>query len=162
MATRSIIAKRTAEGWEGRYHHWDGYPTGLGAGLIDHVHRYGAPFVVQKLVDEEPVGWSTVIERDLEKSPTWEETEVGPDERPAPLSYFTRGEEPRPPFTHDSTMVTDAEYLYVIDVWEDKMTVCKRPYGDDRWHKIGEVGLSLDWDQSWSTLLKLDMVEVGS
>src|SRR5438105_1543718 len=31
MSTRSIIARATGEGtFKGVYHHWDGYPTGLG------------------------------------------------------------------------------------------------------------------------------------
>jgi hypothetical protein len=158
MATRSIIAKRTEHGWEGRYHHWDGYPTGLGAGLIEHVHKYGAEFVIQKLIDEEPVGWSTVIERDLTKPPVWEGT--GDPNGEAPLSYFARGEQPTPPMRHDDEQVSDAEYCYVIDRWLDRMFVLKRPYGDDRWHPIGDVGLSLEWNETWKALQVLDTVEV--
>ena len=30
MSTRSIIAKKTDEGFIGTYHHWDGYPSGVG------------------------------------------------------------------------------------------------------------------------------------
>ena len=30
MSTRSLIARKTEDGFEGTYHHWDGYPTGLG------------------------------------------------------------------------------------------------------------------------------------
>ena len=30
MSTKSIIAKKTDEGFIGTYHHWDGYPSGVG------------------------------------------------------------------------------------------------------------------------------------
>ena len=30
MSTRSIIARKTDEGFIGTYHHWDGYPSGVG------------------------------------------------------------------------------------------------------------------------------------
>lgn len=31
MSTRSAIARPAGDGWEGRYHHFDGYPSGVGA-----------------------------------------------------------------------------------------------------------------------------------
>jgi len=35
MATRGVIARKTEDGFEGRYHHFDSYPTGLGETLFD-------------------------------------------------------------------------------------------------------------------------------
>jgi hypothetical protein len=63
MGTRSIIARAKGDGWEGRYHHWDGYPSGLGAGLYDHYHRsFGRNLkrMLEVLIDEHPSGWSTI------------------------------------------------------------------------------------------------------
>jgi hypothetical protein len=46
MSTRAVIARQTDPDdpgcWEGRYHHWDGYPSGLGRALW---HAYHSIFI---------------------------------------------------------------------------------------------------------------------
>ena len=41
MSTRSIIAIQNKTGFKGGYHHWDGYPTGLGEYLFDTFQEDG-------------------------------------------------------------------------------------------------------------------------
>lgn len=41
MSTRSIIAIQNKKGFKGGYHHWDGYPTGLGEYLFDTFQEDG-------------------------------------------------------------------------------------------------------------------------
>jgi len=74
MATRAIIARQRGDGWEGRYHHWDGYPPGLGAALYDlyngHFQRdIGRMLAV--LIDDHPAGWSSIIDADWSQPPAW-------------------------------------------------------------------------------------------
>lgn len=63
MSTRSSIALPEPGGWRGVFHHWDGYPTGLGATLLDlYDSRYDGEFdaMARELVLDSPAGWSTI------------------------------------------------------------------------------------------------------
>lgn len=68
MSTRSCIARSDDLGFSGRYHHSDGYPTGLGAFLHG---AYRAQFngdlaLMQKiLLDDHPAGWSSILGTNL-------------------------------------------------------------------------------------------------
>jgi hypothetical protein len=72
MSTRSVIARATPTGFKGRYHHWDGYPEGLGATLFQ-IHREvfsgdtGA--MLKTLLDKHPAGWSTINGADWSLKP---------------------------------------------------------------------------------------------
>ena len=60
MGTRSIVAVPTGEtSWKGRYVHWDGYPSGVGASLVELIARDGVEATVKTLT-EDHWGWSIV------------------------------------------------------------------------------------------------------
>lgn len=63
MSTRSVIARKTQTGFTGVYHHWDGYPSGLGATLFElfngQFHR-DLEALLKYLIDDHPAGWSTI------------------------------------------------------------------------------------------------------
>jgi hypothetical protein len=60
MGTRSVIAIPDAElGWQGRYCHWDGYPTGVGETLRQLVNRETYAIAVENLVHRH-YGWSNL------------------------------------------------------------------------------------------------------
>jgi hypothetical protein len=64
MSTNGIIARPKGDGWEGRYHHWDSYPSGLGKALWSAYHERFARnlhFMTKVLIDQHPAGWSTII-----------------------------------------------------------------------------------------------------
>ncbi|MEV6820964.1 hypothetical protein AB0M72_19640 [Nocardiopsis dassonvillei] len=66
MSTRGAIAlpNTTGKGWWGRYHHFDSYPTGLGAELFRLYHDTfdrDHEAMAQVLVKDHPAGWSTLI-----------------------------------------------------------------------------------------------------
>lgn len=69
MSTRAVIArwKPGTMSWEGRYHHLDGYPSGLGATLHE-IHRtvFGGNVdaMTDLLIVEHPGGWSTINNAD--------------------------------------------------------------------------------------------------
>lgn len=68
MGTRGVIARITPNGFRGRYHHWDSYPSGLGESLwkLYHGHFKGDLRAMLKvLIDEHPAGWSTICGKDF-------------------------------------------------------------------------------------------------
>lgn len=75
MSTRAAIARLTGVSpihFAGRYHHWDGYPSGLGATLwqLYHGHFQGeiAP-MLKVLLDDHPAGWSSLHASDFAQEP---------------------------------------------------------------------------------------------
>ena len=61
MGTRSVVARPTDDGFKGRYIHWDGYPTGVGASLLAIVQRDGVDKALETLTDLN-YGWSNLDE----------------------------------------------------------------------------------------------------
>ena len=75
MSTRAAIARLTCVSpvkWAGRYHHWDGYPSGLGATLWKlyhgHFKRDLGP-MLKVLLDDHPAGWSSLNAADFDQEP---------------------------------------------------------------------------------------------
>ena len=72
MSTRSCIARKTGvDGFSGVYHHWDGYPEGLGATLFKLYRGHFArdlPAMLTYLIDDHPAGWSTINGRNFTPS----------------------------------------------------------------------------------------------
>jgi hypothetical protein len=62
MGTRSVVAVPLDGGFQGRYVHWDGYPSGVGVVLADLVQRDGVETVRRVLTDEH-YGWSNLDPR---------------------------------------------------------------------------------------------------
>jgi len=64
MSTRSVIARKTGEGrFRGVYHHWDGYPSGVGQTLFNMYHERflgDVQSMLLFLIDRHPAGWSTI------------------------------------------------------------------------------------------------------
>ena len=75
MSTRSVIARPTAAGFQGRYIHWDGYPSGVGQQIYGLFQgHFGMDFgrLQQVLLDEHPAGWSS-LSGDWMKAPGFAE-----------------------------------------------------------------------------------------
>lgn len=61
MATSAVIARRAGDGWAGVYHHWDGYPSGLGRTLwllLWEEFRGDVEGLLRFVIDDHPGGWS--------------------------------------------------------------------------------------------------------
>ena len=75
MSTRAAIARLTSVSpvkWAGRYHHWDGYPSGLGATLWELYHsHFGHDLdpMLKVLLDDHPAGWSSLNASDFTRKP---------------------------------------------------------------------------------------------
>ena len=65
MSTRSVIGRETpGGGFSGRYHHWDGCPSGLGQALyrlFPSFYDSDLEAMSKALIDGHPGGWSTLI-----------------------------------------------------------------------------------------------------
>ena len=84
MGTRGAIVRFTngeITEFEGRYHHWDSYPTGLGATLWGLYHgHFGKDLrrMLEVLIDEHPAGWSTINGGDFSMEPGYQAPMKGP------------------------------------------------------------------------------------
>jgi hypothetical protein len=80
MSTRAVIARWTSvstQEWAGRYHHWDGYPSGLGATLYRLVKNQtlgDLTSTLRVLLDDHPAGWSTINGCDWRKPSGYDES----------------------------------------------------------------------------------------
>ena len=118
MATRGIIARRTADGWEGRYHHWDSYPAGLGKALYDRYQQLKSiKAMTKQLIDDHPAGWSTIVCCDWSHEPGFIENSrdwLGTTAKDRPQCYCHGDRhEPEQLMTSDDTD-TWCEYCYVL------------------------------------------------
>lgn len=178
MSTRSIIARATGEAtFQGVYHHWDGYPTGLGKYLTEILVGPFAgdlPRMLRTLIDEHPAGWSTIVHKDFTLTPgyTWEKVKhpscegkgdaeycvamevyrAMPDvRRPQCYCHGERSEEAQPFTERDDT---DAEWAYVFEEEERVLHVCyraKRPEsGECYWNDAGRVELDNASETNWT------------
>lgn len=68
MSTRGCIAYKTKSGWTGVYHHWDSYPTWLGAKIFDVIKskfrlnsnlKSTLKNFIAQYINEHPAGWSS-------------------------------------------------------------------------------------------------------
>lgn len=73
MSTRSVIAFGTsATDWKGRYHHSDGYPSGVGATLFARYNDFFARDLAameKYLITDHPGGWSNINDRNFAAAP---------------------------------------------------------------------------------------------
>lgn len=69
MSTRGVIARKDGDGFTGRYHHWDSYPSGLGRTLYQWAHQMPRDRMLHLLLDEHPAGWSTIVGTDPSLTP---------------------------------------------------------------------------------------------
>lgn len=172
MGTRGIIARPTpGDGFEGRYHHWDSYPTGLGATLYRLANEHFANDyreMVTTLIDDHPAGWSTINACNFDLEPGFGDAQVAEIltptgerdwhamdtarrriQQPRCYCHGERSEEASPLVTHDG-QDGGAEYAYVIDPDSGNMAVLEKFYADSS-HATGWFGVS-QGDAHWTIL----------
>lgn len=178
MSTRSAIL-RTLPDQEGppfgRYHHSDGYPSGVGKALFHLLRGHfkgdiGA--MLKTLIDDHTGGWSNIVDADFTLKPGWDNKRFDikrkPDgsydwdkhrasaayRRPACYCHGARHNGP-----HDLTLETAAgsgcEYAYVISPETRTMYVLSS-YREDGTKMIGFFGMG-DADADWRLLATVDL-----
>lgn len=144
MGTRSVVARPMGDGFEGRYVHWDGYPTGVGAALLRGSQQLGTAALRKLLVEDEKVGWSSLCNADFTLPPCWIDGAI--DDAPhGPTSYSARGETGDLLVTQDSED-SGTEWCYVIA--DECLSVFERAYPDGT-HMTGWFGVGSD-EAGWA------------
>ena len=152
MSTRSVIARPSGSGsFEGRYHHFDGYPSGLGRQLYRLYHgvfKHNLDRMCAVLLYEHPAGWSTII---AEWSSDATTRETGSRDRQPSTSPFDEGpscychgsrHQPGHLITERSADGAFCEYAYVLERNGHNRSVMRiLSAGDGRWPLLGIVDL---------------------
>jgi hypothetical protein len=137
MSTRSVIARKTKNGFSGAYHHWDGYPEGLGKTLfaLRNGHfNHDTEAMLKFLIDHCPAGWSTINDRDFNK-PVGQVGQGGPE--------ICSGD----PFvmTHDNASASGCEYAYVFDGDTMEIWSSFHPTGEKMIGAFGSGDPNAEW-----------------
>ena len=157
MSTRAVIARETDKGWEGRYHHFDGYPSGLGKALFDLYNGYfghDLAKMLKVLLDDHPAGWSDIVGRNFRKAPGFvEDTSKWKDEdRPLCYCHGDRHEEAQL-LTRENASACGVEYAYVFS--GAAITILSS-YCADGHKMIGMFGMG-DENATWREVAMLDL-----
>lgn len=154
MSTRSVIARKTARGFKGVYHHWDGYPTGLGATLFGAFNGYfkrDINAMLAYLIDAHPAGWSTINRADFTQPAGFHEKGFTSD---GPQCYCHGGRnEKGSSLTEATAQASGCEWAYVFD--GDKMLVLSS-YCPDGAKMIGMFGCG-DPNAKWYEVGNVDL-----
>lgn len=109
MGTRSVIARTIPDGgFKGVYHHWDGYPTGLGQHLWKLLHTDFKGDLAKMLVyviDQHSAGWSTLFSNSETGKP---ECFCHPNRK--------RSDEPQNNWFTNKNVECDIEWIYAFNV----------------------------------------------
>ncbi len=180
MSTRSCIARRTGEGtFQGVYHHWDGYPTGLGATLFRIYRRHFKKDLVAMLaflIEQHPAGWSTINNADFKLPAGYQEARYrkkrnGDDDYAKPIPHGPicychggRQEEASPVTQADDCGM---EWAYVFDIEKRLMHVLERVYTDNAVstaganlggkHMVGMFGCGTPGNQRWQEIAAIEL-----
>ena len=81
MSTRSRIAIQTKNGeYRSVYHHYDGYPEGVGVTLQQHVPSYQSAVQLVRGGDISYIDWNTGFTKYYAKRSSWDDPRGGKDE----------------------------------------------------------------------------------
>lgn len=160
MGTRGAIARLheiVSGTWQGRYHHWDSYPTGLGETLWTTLHGHfngDVEGMLKFLIDEHPAGWSTINHADFSQSAGYNE---GGFRTTGPQCYCHGGRREKSWFVDNFNAArSGCEWAYVFDVGNRIMYVLSS-YDRDGAKMVGMFG-SGDPKSKWHVVkaVKLD------
>jgi hypothetical protein len=176
MSTRGCIARVAGEGkFEGVYHHWDSYVTGLGATLYKlytgHFER-DLGKMLTFLIDKHGAGWSTINGADFNLEAGYDENaaryEAGADGKPdysKPIPHgprcFCHGTRHEEAQLIDQDTDAGMEWAYVFDEEKRVMHVLERVYTDDTKnagkHMTGMFGYGAEGHQRWADRASIEL-----
>ena len=158
MSTRAVIARKAGDGFKGVYHHWDGYPTALGATLFNLAQVTPLDELLETLIDKHPAGWSTINDKDFSKAPRY--VSIGAlvqGNQPQCYCHGDRQEEANT-LTESNASEVGCEYAYVFDLEKRVLYVLGSFSGSKK--MIGMFGMG-DENAIWKcmSVVKLDEPE---
>ena len=116
MSTRSVIARIDKDVFVGRYHHSDGYPSGVGKTLYTLYNGFfkrDATRMLEVLIDEHPAGWSNINGADFSKRIGYHERNHGTTDCPQCYCHGSRHEEAN--LINSTDIGWDIEWAYAIN-----------------------------------------------
>ncbi len=145
MGTRGCIARRTEDGFEGRYHHFDSYPEGLGYTLHEIRNGYfggDTAAMLRFLLDDHTAGWSSINGADFSEPPGYEE---GGFKTNGPHCYCHGGRrDDEMVIRSDPAKQLDGlEYLYLFGQDPTKMEIYDHGWGT-YWRENPRLTIDLD------------------
>lgn len=145
MSTHGVIAETHGSGWRGRYHHFDGYPEGLGKtlfGLYNKHFKKDLSAMLQVLIHDHPAGWSS-INNNWDLPLNYERPQGVYESMAAGPECFCHG--PHQEAGTDFYTAEDKgswEWGYVFDVEKRTMTIL---YGDELLTTVNLDGKEPNW-----------------
>ena len=124
MSTRAAIVRLTCVSpvrWAGRYHHWDGYPSGLGATLWELYHGHfkrDLDAMLKVLLDDHPAGWSSLHAADFDQKPGFAEPLDSTNQSANQPQCYCHGDRAEPAWevTHENAAGSGCEWAYAFVV----------------------------------------------
>jgi len=169
MSTRSCIARLTSNPgkkikFKGVYHHWDGYPQGLGSTLFQlrNGHFKGDTNAMLKvLIDQHPAGWSNINNADFSLVPGYMELNTKHDFKDEDYQKtphcFCHGErsEPGCKINQKNASNSGCEYVYAFTP-NGKTMVVLSSYCEDGKKMIGMFGCG-DPKAEWKVIGEVNL-----
>lgn len=152
MSTRSVIARGyPKDAFEGRYHHFDGYPSGVGRSLwkLYHGHfDHDIDQMLEVLIDQHPAGWQN-IDADWTYPIGYSNnfTSRGP-------ACYCHGDrhDPELAVTEDNAVAAGCDYAYVFTSGPGGLpTIRILVPSANGWRSIAEVALDAS-EPNWARL----------
>lgn len=144
MGTRGCIARLTDNGFKGRYHHWDSYPSGLGKTLwkLYHGHfQQDLNAMLRMLIDKHKAGWSTICGKDFNLKAGFIELsqpEYKDSKQPICYCHGSRHESAWL-VTEKNASGSGVEWVYAFDMKRKAMLILAS-YNEDGTKMIGYFG----------------------
>lgn len=155
MSTRGCIARLTGKApirFEGVYHHWDSYPSGLGRMLYtlwNQDFQRDTQAMLRELIDVHGAGWSTII------GGRFNGGQNDTDKSKAPSCYCHGGRNERKwKVTERNASSSGIEYVYAFD---GCTMIVLGSYIEDGQKMIGMFGCG-DPDASWRILAEINLL----
>lgn len=153
MSTRGAIVRSKGNGkFIGVYHHWDSYPSGLGATLfrIRNGHFKGDTNAMLKVLIDEHTAWSTIVNANFAMVPAYSER----GDQPKCYCHGERSDE-NTLITHKDASSCGCEWVYSFSK-DGKFMYVLSSYRRNGHKMIGMFGLG-DPKSVWSMIAKVDL-----
>jgi hypothetical protein len=152
MSTRSCITRPAKGGFKGVYHHWDGYPAGVGSRiyeLYNTIFEKNVEKMLKFLIDDHPAGWSSIwgdpfkpigfVENDWNSRGSMDINEYQMKKPMMCYCHGSRSEEAWP-MTHKNASESGCEYAYVISS-DGHMLILSDYFPEDHPVFVGEKAI---------------------
>ena len=154
MSTGATIARQTeGNDFVGRYVHSDGYPSGVGLGVLRALSFFGLTEGKKVLLDDHPAGWSNIVSCDWMQEIGFVGS-LGSTDQDRP-QCFCHGDRSEEEWTIDSTGDEGGvAWAYVFSNSNNSLMVYERTYeGGPTWELQRDIDLT-NLSEAMSEMMK--------